>query len=161
MCLSKLYLTPVKGKKIDLANMYAYCLGRRVIDQLMFNELSDALDQDDSHILEHSLSSKYYSLFEMKVDDDTIYYLGEISDKIFQGEIEVRAANDKSSEIESRGGAKIAVSKNSAYSEFNGKWWPIARAINKKYLLGRHNPFIPLKNPKTGVEVLFRLSELN
>jgi len=159
---SQLNLQPVKGKTLSLVNVYAYCKGiNTVIDKSLYEILDEMLTQSDSHVLRHSENGKYFMLFVMESDGEETHYVGEMSDKIFQGEIEVRASLEKVDLIVSRGWAKIAVDRSNNLYGRNGEQWLLSGSISLKYTLGTYNPMVFLKRPNGKSEVGFRLSELN
>jgi hypothetical protein len=155
-------LQPVKGKTLSVVNVYAYCKGiNTVIDKSLYEILEEMLAQSGSHVLKHSKSGKYYMLFVLESDGEKTHYVGEMNDKIFQGEIEVRACLDKVDLIVSRGWAKIAVDKSNNLYGRNPEQWLLSGSISLKYTLGTYNPLVFLKKPNGKSEVGFGLSELN
>lgn len=162
MLFNSYELEAVQGKKIDKANMYAYMMGNNhVVDKEMFTRLDGLLDESESHILKNRITGKYYSLFVMESDDPKTHYVSEISEKIFQGEIEAGAIDDKATRIEKQGWAEIGANPGKPYARYSEQRWPLAAKISRKYSLGKIDPIVQLKNPQDGVEVGFRLSQLN
>jgi len=159
---SQMNLHPVKGKTLFLVNVYAYCKGiNTVINKSLYEILDVMLADSGSHVLRHEVNGKYYMLFLMESDGEETHYIGEMSEKIFQGEIEVRASLDKVDIIVSRGWAKIAVDKSINLYDRNGEQWVLSGAISRKYTLGTYDPLVFLKRSNGKTEVGFRLSELN